>query len=161
MWNITTEHKYSTQKKCRWRVRWEKLFDHKWPLLHRLKKQWYLSQETVDSPHIKVARNEVKNASFAQRSAHHDTRIWRPELIDSAAERKRRAHAAVHFDRNWPIPTHTFCHSAIFHLNTPCNVWFFWVSRLASIILAKKMETFRADSEKFQEMCENLNDRKF
>ena len=30
---------------------------------------------------IKVARNEVKNASFAQRSAHHDSRMWRPESI--------------------------------------------------------------------------------
>ena len=39
------------------------------------------------------------------------------------------ARAAVHFDRNWPISTHTFCHSAIFHPNTPCDVWFFWVSR--------------------------------
>ena len=40
---------------------------------------------------FKVARNEVKNASFAQRSAHRDSRIWRPELIEPAAERKRRA----------------------------------------------------------------------
>ena len=40
---------------------------------------------------LKVARNEVKNASFAQRSAHRDSRIWRPELIEPAAERKRRA----------------------------------------------------------------------
>ena len=40
---------------------------------------------------IKVARNEVKNASFAQRSAHRDSRIWRPELIEPAAEHKRRA----------------------------------------------------------------------
>ena len=38
-----------------------------------------------------VARNEVENASFAQRSAHRDSRIWRPELIEPAAERKRRA----------------------------------------------------------------------
>ena len=35
----------------------------------------------------------------------------------------------------------------------PYNVWFFWVSRHRSIILAKKMETFSADFEKFQEMC--------
>ena len=28
---------------------------------------------------FKVARNEVENASFAQRSAHRDSRIWRPE----------------------------------------------------------------------------------
>ena len=40
---------------------------------------------------LKVARNEVKNASFAQRSAHRDSRIWRPELIEPAEERKRRA----------------------------------------------------------------------
>ena len=40
---------------------------------------------------LKVARNEVENASFAQRSAHRDSRIWRPELIEPAAERKRRA----------------------------------------------------------------------
>ena len=40
---------------------------------------------------FKVARNEVKNASFAQRSAHRDSRIWRPELIEPDADRKRRA----------------------------------------------------------------------
>ena len=40
---------------------------------------------------LKEARNEVENASFAQRSAHRDSRIWRPELIEPAAERKRRA----------------------------------------------------------------------
>ena len=40
---------------------------------------------------IKVARNEVENTSFAQRSAHRDSRIWRPELIEPAARRKRRA----------------------------------------------------------------------
>ena len=39
---------------------------------------------------FKVARNEVKNPSFAQRSAHRDSRIWRPELIEPAAERKLR-----------------------------------------------------------------------
>ena len=37
---------------------------------------------------VKVARNEVENASFAQRSAHRDSRIWRPGLIEPAAERK-------------------------------------------------------------------------
>ena len=41
--------------------------------------------------HLKVARNEVKNASFVQRSAHRDSRIWRPEFIEPAAERKRHA----------------------------------------------------------------------
>ena len=39
---------------------------------------------------VLVARNEVENASFAQRSAHRDSRIWRPELIEPAAERNRR-----------------------------------------------------------------------
>ena len=39
-------------------------------------------------------------------------------------------------------PTHRFCHSAIFRPITPYNVWFFWVSRHRSIILAKNMETF-------------------
>ena len=34
---------------------------------------------------FKVARNEVENASFAQRSAHRDSRIWRPKLIEPAA----------------------------------------------------------------------------
>ena len=42
---------------------------------------------------FKVARNEVENTSFAQRSAHRDSRIWRPELIEQAVERKRRARA--------------------------------------------------------------------
>ena len=40
---------------------------------------------------FKVARNEVENTSFAQRSAHRNSRIWRLELIEPAAERKRRA----------------------------------------------------------------------
>ena len=55
---------------------------------------------------------------------------------------------------NRPTPTHRFCHSAIFHPITPYNVWFFWVSRHRSIILAKKWKHFWADFEKFQEMCE-------
>ena len=44
-------------------------------------------------PGPKVARNEVKNASFAQHSAHREVKknLWRPELIKSAAEHKRRA----------------------------------------------------------------------
>ena len=32
---------------------------------------------------LKVARNKFKNTSFAQRSAHRDSRIWRQEMIDS------------------------------------------------------------------------------
>ena len=94
----------------------------------------------------KVARNEVKNESFAQRSAHRDSRISQSTRPQSASE----ARAAVHFERNWPIPTHTFCYIAIFHPTTPCNVWFFWVSRqntkkttkILSFLLAKSMEIF-------------------
>ena len=48
-------------------------------------------KENTHTHSVKVARNEVENASFAQRSAHRDSRIWRPELIEPAAERKRRA----------------------------------------------------------------------
>ena len=91
---------------------------------------------------LKVARNEVENASIAQRSAHRDSRIWRLELIEPAAERKRRARADDDRRSNRPSPTHRFCHSAIFRPITPYNVWFFWDSRHRSIILAKKMETF-------------------
>ena len=40
---------------------------------------------------LKVARNEVENASFAQRSAHRDSRIWRPELIEPVADASTRA----------------------------------------------------------------------
>ena len=71
--------------------------------------------------------------------------------------RRAQAMRAQPIDRNWPIPTHTFCHSAIFHPKTPCNeiVWFsVWVSRHMSISLAKKKwKHFRADLKKFQEMC--------
>ena len=74
---------------------------------------------------FKVARNEVENASFAQRSAHRDSRIWRPELIEPAAERKQRARADDDRRSNRPSPTHRFCHSAIFRPITPYNVWFF------------------------------------
>ena len=73
---------------------------------------------------IKVARNEVKNASFAQCSAHRDSRIWRPELIEPAAERKRRARGRrPTFKSAYPDPQ--ICHSAIFRPITPFNVWFF------------------------------------
>ena len=102
---------------------------------------------------FKVARNEVENASFAQRSAHRDSRIWRPELIEPAAERKRRARADDDRRSNWPTPTHRFCHSAIFCPITPYNVRFFWVSRHRSVILAKKMETF---SGRFWEIPGNV-----
>ena len=102
---------------------------------------------------FKVARNEVKNASFAQRSAHRDSRIWRPELIEPAAERKLRARADDDRRSNRPTPTHRFCHSAIFRPITPYNVWFFWISRHRSIILAKKLETF---SGRFWEIPGNV-----
>ena len=55
---------------------------------------------------LKVARNKVENASFAQRSAHRDSRIWRPELIEPAAERKRRARGRRPTFN--PAPTHRF-----------------------------------------------------
>ena len=48
---------------------------------------------------------------------------WRPERGDrnwsNRPQSASYARAAVHFDTNWPIPTCSFCHSAIFHLNTP------------------------------------------
>ena len=86
--------------------------------------------------HFKVARNEVENASYAQRSAHRDSRIWRRELnrpqsaSDARADDDRRS--------NRPTPTHRFRHSAIFRPITPYNVLFFRVSRHRSINLAKK-----------------------
>ena len=103
--------------------------------------------------HLKVARNEVKNASFAQWSAHRDSRIWRPELIEPTAERKRRARADDDRRSNRPTPTDRFCHSAIFRPITPYNVWFFWVSKHRPIVLAKKMETF---SGRFWEIPGNV-----
>ena len=54
---------------------------------------------------------------------------------------------------NRPTPTHRFCHSARFRPITPYNVWFFWVSRHRSIILAKNMETF---SGRFWEIPGNV-----
>ena len=54
---------------------------------------------------------------------------------------------------NRPTRTHRIFHSAIFHPITPYNVWFFWVSRHRSIILAKKMETF---SGRFWEIPGNM-----
>ena len=87
---------------------------------------------------FKVARNEVKNTSFAQCSAHRDSRIWRPKLIEPVPERKRRARADDDRHSNRPTPTHRFCHSAIFRPITPIMFVFFWVSRHRSIILAKK-----------------------
>ena len=55
--------------------------------------------------HGTFPRNEVKNASFAQRSAHRDSRIWRPELIEPAAERKRHARMTTDVQIRLPWPT--------------------------------------------------------
>ena len=63
------------------------------------------------------------------------------------------AHADDERRSNQPTPTHRFCHSAIFRPIPPYNVWFFWVSRHRSIILAKKMETF---SGRFWEIPGNV-----
>ena len=38
---------------------------------------------------LKVARNEVENVSFAQRSAHRDSRIWRPDWTGRRAQATR------------------------------------------------------------------------
>ena len=103
---------------------------------------------------IKVARNEVKNASFAQPSAHRDSRIMATG-IDWTGRRAQATRARADDDRrsNRPTPTHKFCHSALFRPITPYNVWFFWVSRHRSIILAKKIETF---SGRFWEIPGNV-----
>ena len=114
---------------------------------------FYIQSRRCNVLGLKVARNEVENASFAQRSAHRDSRIWRPELIEPAAERKGRAPADDDRRSNRPIPTDRFCHSAILRPITPYNVWFFLVSRHRSIILTKKRKHFRGDFEKSQEMC--------
>ena len=101
---------------------------------------------------IKVARNEVKNASFAQRSAHREGKNMATG-IDRTGRRAQATRADDDGRSNRPTPTHRFCHSAIFHPITPYNVWFFWVSRHRSIILAKKMETF---SGRFWEIPGNV-----
>ena len=59
--------------------------------IQRLPNKMSTGSDLISYRLLKVARNEVENASFAQRSAHRDSRIWRPELIEPAAERKRRA----------------------------------------------------------------------
>ena len=79
-----------------------------------------LHQSTV----LKVARNEVENASLAQRSAHRDSRIWRLELIEPAAERKRRASGRrPTFKSAFPDPQ--ILPQCKISSNYPYNVWFF------------------------------------
>ena len=91
-----------------------------------------------DSDFFKVARNEVENVSFAQRSAHRDSRIWRPELIEPAAERKWRARGRrPTFKSAYPDPQ--ILPQCNILSNYPYNVLFFWVSRLRSFILGKKI----------------------
>ena len=73
---------------------------------------------------FKVARNEVENASFAQRSAHRDSRIWRPELTEPAAERKRRARGRrPTFKLAYPDPQ--ILQQCNISSNYPYNVCFF------------------------------------
>ena len=85
------------------------------------------------------------------------SKVWRPELIEPAAERQRR----VEDDdgrSNRPTQTHRFCDSAIFHPITPYKVWVFWGSRYRSIIiLGWKWKHFRADFEKIHWIIENFN----
>ena len=86
---------------------------------------------------VQVARNEVKNASFAQRSAHREGKNMATE-IDWNGRRAQATCADVDGRSNRPTPTHRLCHSKIFHWIAPYNVWFFWVGRQRSLILAKK-----------------------
>ena len=73
---------------------------------------------------VKVARNEVENASFAQRSAHRDSRIWRPELIEPAAQRKRRARGRRPTVKS-AYPDPQILPQCNISSNYPYNVWFF------------------------------------
>ena len=77
-------------------------------------------------------------------------RNWlnRPQSASDA-----RARADDDRRSNRPVPTHRFCHSAIFRPITPYNVWFFWVSRHRAIIFVIKMETF---SGRFWEIPGNV-----
>ena len=59
--------------------------------------------------------------------------------IDWTGRRAQATRADDDRQSNRPSPTHRFCHSAIFRPITPYKVWFFWVSRHRSIILAKKI----------------------
>ena len=125
-----------------------------WKIINKSLGKFKISEAIfVDLPFfIKVARNEVKNASFAQRSAHRDSRIWRPELIEPAAERRRRARGRrPTFKSAYPDPQ--FLPQCNISSNYPYNVWFFWFSRHRSIILVKNMETF---SGRFWEIPGNV-----
>ena len=85
-------------------------------------------------------------------------RIWRPELIEPAAERKQRARVRRTFKSADSDPK--ILPQCNISSNYPYNVWVFWVSRHRSIILAKKNGNIFGQIEKFQEMCENSKDRK-
>ena len=62
------------------------------------------------------------------------------------------ARAAVHFNRNWSIfiPAHTFCHSAIFHKNTP---EIFGFSESVVYHFSKKWKHFRG---RFRDILGNV-----
>ena len=83
------------------------------------KKTPHLREKYLVQSYLKAARNEVENASMAQRSAHRCSRKWRPDLIASVAEHKRRASSRslrpklaspdpyfsphCHFSSNYPL----------------------------------------------------------
>ena len=118
--------------------------------------------EHCDKNDVKAAQSEVKNGSFAQRSTHRDSSIWRSELIDSAAERKRctQPFTSTCIDLSRPIVFAT----VQFFIQIPRRPIMFGLSESADMCLSfypKNGNTFRSDFEKFQEMYENLNFRKF
>ena len=71
---------------------------------------------------------------------------WRQEYGDRNWSNRLQSARDARWDddgrSNRPTLTHRFYHSAIFHPITPYNVWFFWVSRHRSIILAKNWNIF-------------------
>ena len=74
--------------------------------------------------------------------------IWRPQLFEPAAERKRRPHGRrPTFKSAYPDPQ--ILPQCNISSNYSYNVWFFWVSRDRFIILVKKWKHFWADFEKF------------
>ena len=91
--------------------------------------------------HFKVARNEVKNASFAQRSAHCEVRNMATGIGRTGCRAQAtRARGRRTFESAYPDPQ--ILPQCNISSNYPLYVWFFWVSRHRSIILAKKMEIF-------------------